>query len=153
MKVGAIELSLTGNKGNDEHCIKCQGKCCKRIPGICTPRDIQSIFPGKTLAESIEQALCSGYFSIDFWCGEPNRYYIRPATKQGFGKRVDDSWGGVCIFLRDDGCALPGAMRPTQCRKSKWLSPNKCQEIPNNRGKLEYAKIWERAKAKLEEVN
>jgi Fe-S-cluster containining protein len=104
---------------NNVLCKKCGGECCKNMPGIAYPSDFD-----KPISKSIRKALESGFWSIDWWEGDPRPdkdimsrcYYLRPARKEGQGKVFDPSWGGECIFLNKDGCKLSFNNRPKGCR-------------------------------------
>ncbi len=89
-----------------ELCRRCQGACCKTIPGPTTPeqwgapdRDRMRV----TLTQGIE----SGLFFIDGQAGEWRDLYwtVRPTmTPEG------------CVFLSSSGCTLTHDQRPTACQ-------------------------------------
>ena len=110
--------SLMENNENKSLCSKC-GQCCKRMPGIVSPKDLKGI----TL-ESLTDLFKEGY-QFDYWEGNMTRkpehediqfFYLRPQTKKSVGKIVDGSWGGECVFLEESGCTKTFESRPAQCR-------------------------------------
>lgn len=131
---------------NKKICAKCGGRCCKQLPGICTPEDIRHIFPAKSIRESIKLAIKSGLFCFDRWDGDPCWYFIRPRLKSARLDAFDYSWGGgECVFLTTTGCSREFDERPAQCRA---LVPNKdghcCVADKTLRGKYEPARRWHR---------
>lgn len=137
-----------------EYCgTTCLGLCCKSMPGNVTPKDIQNLFPAKTLEESVILALESGKFAIDWHEGDHPLYYIRPATKEAykFGLRANEwliyngSWGGACIFLETKGCTLSYEQRPENCKAVKPSShPGGCHMPYSQNPKVLYARVWRR---------
>jgi hypothetical protein len=128
---------------SEDICARCEGKCCKTIPGCCSPTDIKRLFPAKSLLQSVKKALESGNFSVDWYEDSPPKPYVRPATKDCKGKKYDPSWGGECIFLTESGCSLDGKQRPDQCKRVMPQKDFDC-DIPDekHKGKLAYAEIW-----------
>jgi Fe-S-cluster containining protein len=115
------------------------------MPGICEPKDIIKNFPAKTLKESILKALRTKNYSIDWFEGDKNLYYIRPSTLKGKGKIYDASWGGQCVFLTAAGCSLKG-QRPLECR---MLYPRKtvtgdCSYALKYKAKKVFGRLWRR---------
>lgn len=113
-------------------CKACGGNCCKCIPGIYSPEDIEKI----PFAQLIDMML-NGKIAVDWWEGDirdideesddylAQIYYFRPPTlKHRF--LYDPSWGAPCLYLLPDGCALPYEQRPEQCRmlEPKLKDPN-----------------------------
>ena len=92
-------------------CSECGGECCKNLPGIFHPDDIQPL-----TVHNIATNLALGVWAIDWWVDSTNIYYLRPATVDGHSIR-DPSWGGICVFLTDSGCKLNYRERPRSCRK------------------------------------
>ena len=135
---------------NEVICKDCGGKCCKSLPGFCTPKDIIRLFPSKSLKASVGLALNSGKFCVDWYEDSPIRPFIRPATKDKIGLRYDPSWGGECVFLTETGCTLPKDLRPHTCKK---LEPKgqgaKCDNHYKINPKLAIAKAWKQAGIKL----
>ena len=95
---------------NESACTTCQGLCCKAMPGIVYPKDIDG-----ELSDNIMTMLYSGLYAIDWYEGNPAMYYLRPAIK-GDGRVYSPSWGGECIFLSTSGCDLQFSDRPRGCR-------------------------------------
>lgn len=95
---------------NKKICESCGGKCCKNIPGCCYPEDFDFNI------ELVKKALSSGKYAVDWWEGESDEYFVRPATKGKEWITFDPSWGGECTFLMEEGCSLSAKDRPKECR-------------------------------------
>ena len=111
------------NNETPEICTKCGGYCCKAYAGIYHPKDFGDI--EKELFELKEK----GLISIDQWDGplivpdntEDDFYdvrFVRPRHTNS-NELVDLSYGGRCIYLRENGCELPFEKRPYQCKLLK----------------------------------
>ena len=124
-----------------ECCKECKGACCKNLPGACLPEDIERIFPAETLHDSVIKALSTKKFSIDWWEGSSNVYYIRPSTK-GKYRKFDPSWGGECVFLGKGGCKLSFIDRPHNCKILQPLPEGRCKLPFKESAKLVYACEW-----------
>lgn len=94
-------------------CADCGGNCCKAMPGGVFPADVWGV-DGPDW-QRVRAMLESGNYAVDWWEGDPEQYYMRPATVNG-GRVLDGSWGGACVLLTDDGCPLDEDERPTGCR-------------------------------------
>jgi len=103
-------------------CSKCQGACCKRLPGTTDPRDL-----GLPSLMEVTQLLYSGRWTVDWWEGDPrfddwedhevsSAKFLRPAIKGREGRLRDPAYGGECTFLTPTGCELPPEKRPKECR-------------------------------------
>lgn len=95
-----------------QHCVECEGVCCKKLPGCAHPEDLDN---GDEA--TIRKALESGDWAID-WCGVDDLPFLRPATVNGEAI-FDPSFGGTCVFLTQTGCALPFKEHPRGCRMLK----------------------------------
>jgi hypothetical protein len=138
---------------NEKLCAKCRGKCCKAAPGVCYPED----FGLPEDFSKLDAALKSGKYAIDWWFGDArycndetnedhidklNRtYFVRPATKNKIGILYDRSWGGECVFLNDNGCALSEDERPLNCKKLEPKKDGKCF-LHDNVGRQNAAIAW-----------
>lgn len=109
---------------NSAACMKCGGLCCKHMSCHVAPGDFIKI-----TKDIIKKAIDERLFCIDWWDGDPsgesddefyNGYYLRVRHKDS--KAIDASIGGECIFLSDNGCTLPFALRP---RGARDLIPDK----------------------------
>lgn len=130
---------------NKKICSKCNGNCCKKMPGIYYPEDfnIQKDF------SNLETAINSSKIAIDWWEGDPREeldelnlvYYVRPATKDKEGVLFDPSWGGECIFLTSTGCQLNENARPLNCRKLEPVENGTCI-LHDNISKRNAAIAW-----------
>ena len=122
------------NNENFEICSKCNGSCCKLIPGILEAHQLINVNE-----ESIREKLKQGY-QFDYWEGDIPIYYLRPATTKSIGKLVDPSWGGTCIYFEDGkGCKLSFKERPQQCQDLEPKLDVNC--IPFKR-KKDYIDTW-----------
>jgi len=120
---------------NKELCSKCNGKCCKKLPGAMSPEDI-GISNSKSeqeICEIILEYLETFKYAIDWWEDDINIYYMRPATKRHEDEIFDPSWGGECVFFADgEGCSLSEHTRPLNC---KMLEPREDKCISHIRKK------------------
>lgn len=99
------------NNENKEICSKCEGRCCKRAPGVFHPDD----FAQGPMRETILAGLSAGLYQIDWWEADVPQYYLRPAIKERPGF-FNGSWGGPCVLLDDNGCTISFESRPRGCR-------------------------------------
>ena len=111
-------LPMVENNEDADVCGKCEGACCKVLPGCYHPSQF-----GPSL-EGVEELLRAGKAAIDWWEGElagyeGTSYYLRPATKSARRHPFDPSWGGECILLTPAGCPLSFEDRPLGCRMLK----------------------------------
>lgn len=131
------------NNENKKICSLCVFPCCERLPGACYPQDIARRFPSKTLGESVKRALATGYYCIDWYEGENRLYFIRPATIDKIGVRVDPSWGGMCCFLVPmAGCQLPFEERPLGCQMLIPSETERCKSKIKINSKLDSGRKW-----------
>lgn len=126
---------------NVELCKKCEGKCCKMLPGIAYPVDFKS-----PLAKSLVEAFKSGKWAIDWYEGDPTKgdsfnqvYFVRPRIK-GVKELFDPAWGGECIFLTEKGCTLLPLTRPKACRLMEPVTLEHC--ILHAGDKAAAARAW-----------
>jgi hypothetical protein len=116
---------------NNENC------CCTVMPGSFAPNDI------KLNVKFIANKLFLNEWAVDYWEDEPPLYYLRPATV-GCKEYIDPSWGGICIYLTENGCKLNFEERPTQC---KALIPGYDKEsgcvLPKHCTKHYIALLWQ----------
>lgn len=122
-----IELPIIDRRDGTQGAATCQacgGRCCQQMPGLTHPSDFG---PRETLTGVLVSYLRTGFWSIDWWEGDPREggeltqvYYVRPATVKGIGKLCDPSWGGCCaLWSADHGCSLAFENRPMECRHLK----------------------------------
>lgn len=136
------------NNESVEACKKCGGRCCKRNPGICHPRDFEDNW------ENMVKAIECGKYTIDSWdddWGDNDIYYIRPTIKGRVGEVPHYSYGGECIFLTNKGCELKFENRPLGCRMLKVRVEGdkiKCDQEWKN---YDYAMQWISYQVKLRE--
>lgn len=123
-----MKIDVEKNYLNHEACKRCEGSCCKNMPGIAIPEDF-----GQPLLDNLVKAFGTGDWAIDWWEGDPvedreeidRGYYIRPKIK-GVNKIYHGAWGGICVFFTEgQGCKLSDKDRPAQCR---LLEPKKNEQ-------------------------
>lgn len=129
---------------NPSICGPCGGQCCKKMPGIVHPDDIE------ISEENLTRLIAEEGYAIDCWENNPfddNRdigrvYYLRPRTIKAKDKVFDYSWGGQCINLGDNGCELDWIVRPAQCRALVPKENHGCFFETHQFSKRELAKAW-----------
>lgn len=131
-----ISLLREPTQQEKDICSLCKGMCCKGLPGICWPGDIQPL----DLA-TILSMVNSGRYAIDYWEGDPQIYWIRPSIK-GNTSPIDPVFRGECIFLTDKGCSLTFSERPAQCRAITPSSGLRCSATEGYKGKETARDAW-----------
>lgn len=136
-------------------CAECGGVCCKGASGITFPRDFG--FTAVEIETALVAAFASGMWIVDHWegyCpsvpdGSEGRF-VRPRHDTDPCDPVEcATWGGHCLFLFADGCALPDDSRPTTCRSLEPArKPNPCTQHIEDQ-KLEAARQWWRYRGAL----
>lgn len=113
-----------------EACRKCNGVCCKALPGMAVPEDF-----GGDLLESLTKAFKTGKWAIDWWEGDlpveyngDRGYHVRPKVKN-VDNLFDPSCGGVCTFFTSGaGCSLSLLDRPAVCRSLELIDGSTCNQ-------------------------
>jgi len=129
---------------NPDVCGPCGGKCCKTMPGIVHPDDIEMS------EEHLTTLITEKGYQIDCWENNPfddgreigQVFYLRPQTIKARNQVFDFSWGGQCVFLGDTGCQLDWITRPSQCRALVPKANHMCSFDDPNFSKKELAKAW-----------
>lgn len=116
------KFSIANNESADI-CSKCNGNCCKGMPGSMLPQEFGD--SEKEIEDNLFEALKTNY-AIDWWEGDPTgkdefsdlqAFFIRPRTKKAKHRIVDSSWGGECVFFESGkGCSLTFDKRPSECK-------------------------------------
>lgn len=126
---------------NFEICKACGGYCCKHVPGIYHPKDIERIYGEPISSDIILKMFMEGKTAVDLYEGDPRpenkRYwdadgnivyplgtghayicFLRPKGIQALHKLLDATWGSnPCVHFKDGhGCQLPTEHMPLQCR-------------------------------------
>lgn len=92
---------------SNHSCKSCGGNCCKSMGCEVFPWD----FDCEITLENMRKVISSGMYSIDFWEGETEVYFIR---MRHIGADVSDpAWKGTCIALTENGCSLSFKERPS----------------------------------------
>lgn len=156
MKAKKMSNDKKPEKINSRICSSCGGACCKSVPGIYAPSDFGHSH-GEIL-KNVALAFERGEISLDCWEGEwnggPSLHYVRPRVVQSLDKRVDYTWGGVCMNLTPNGCSLDYEKRPMQCRE---LIPSEehgysCTYINSSYTKHGMAKRWKLLSEKIKQI-
>lgn len=114
------------NNERKDICGNCGGRCCKRYAGCYTPDDFDDV--GKEVEDLFKKEL----ISVDKWEGilitpdwsDEEAIFIRPRHKPSYcqdrcvssGPIFDNSFGGECIHLSENGCLLNFDNRPMFCK-------------------------------------
>jgi len=154
--MGDVEIKTDYGYLNEEMCKKCQGRCCKFLPGAYFPEDF-GITNSKEFLEIVHGLIKKGKYAIDWWEGYEDYkhgYFIRPATKGKEGIIFDPAWGGgePCVFLTDNGCSLKLEDRPTGCRMLEPKSEENGKCICHSGSKKGAADAWWKYYLCFEEV-
>ena len=135
-----IEKDMTeANNTNYECCKKCGGKCCKTCGCCISPDD----FNHEISFEFLKQEIKKGYISIEYIDHEDIHsdmgiYILRvrnldsPIVDLHIGKHQ-------CILLRENGCKLTYAERPSG---GKLLIPSKTEKCYSKYGLVECCYEW-----------
>lgn len=116
---------------NTEICKNCAGKCCKSMGCHMSPEDIK----GEITYDNLKGLIDAGNISIDWWYGNPlddnddcrdKAFYLRMRNKKA--PIVDESWGGECILLTENGCSLEYNDRPKGARLLIPKENNCCED-------------------------
>ena len=113
------------------------GRVAKVIPPL--PEEFEGI-------EDIEARIRSGLWTFDSWEGDIQEggplariLMVRPSISGMEGLALDETYGGRCTFLTDEGCGLHPDARPLGCHT---LKPDRISGCLNPLDKKETAKIW-----------
>lgn len=133
-----------------EKCTKCKGRCCRQMPGICHPDDIARMFPANLFLDSINKALKTKKFCIDWYeDSHGGNHYMRPSVKGSEGVVYHPAWYGECVFLTHTGCSLGFETRPFTCKTLKPSDDKECISSIEENEKLFMAKIWDKTDVDL----
>ena len=119
-----MEMDRT-NYLNQPLCEKCGGACCKRMPGAMLPEDVLHVSGKDSIFDGLCALFATGKYQVDWWIGDPTgedrerekAYFVRPTALDDRRSHIySPSWGGACVFLTSDGCALAPEDRPAECR-------------------------------------
>lgn len=122
-------------------CGLCKGACCKSLPGIYHPADIERLLEQKISTNLLLKVFLTEKIAIDWYESDPRYdimdnkqaynggdgfqevYYLRPRGINALHKLKDPSFrNNPCMHLNEQtGCELPEANRPFGCRS---LVPN-----------------------------
>lgn len=116
------------NYQNQELCTKCQGRCCKTIPGTMSPEEIFQ--PSTDIKFALRYLFSTGLYTIGHRSvdseGTKQIYYIRPRIKHSTELYDPSVWGGTCVFWTSKGCKLRDGERPEECRLLEPKPDGKC---------------------------
>lgn len=134
MRANIIPIAVSNANANPGLCAPCGGKCCKTMPGIVFPSELDAQLRHDIVADKVLALLETGRYALDWWDGNPfnndvragRAYYLRPATRGNEGRWTDESYGGTCTFLGANGCGLEERQRPLECRALIPQANNTC---------------------------
>ena len=141
------------NNENFNICSLCKGQCCKRMPGIVHPNQLQQPITKELLLKLYKEGYQFDYWEKDEFGGKVG-YFLRPQTIKSKGVLVDPSWGGTCVFLTEQGCSKTFEERPYMCQQLEPQEDFNCG--PKNTGdtlnKYDYVLAWLQYNNLIEEI-
>lgn len=141
------------NNENFNICSLCKGQCCKRMPGIVHPEQLQQPITKELLLKLYKEGYQFDYWEGDGFGGKVG-YFLRPQTIKSKGVLVDPSWGGTCVFLTEQGCSKTFEERPHMCKQLEPQEDFNCG--PKNTGdtlnKYDYVLAWLQYNNLIEEI-
>lgn len=142
------------NNENFNICSLCKGQCCKRMPGIVHPNQLQQPITKELLLKLYKEG-----YQFDYWEGDEygnlrgrTGYFLRPQTLKSKGVLVDPSWGGTCVFLTEQGCSKIFEERPYMCQQLKPSENFNCGPSEDNLKKYDYVLAWLEYNDLIEEI-
>ena len=144
------------NNENFSLCSVCKGECCKRMPGIVHPEQLEEPISRKLLFRLYKEG-----YQFDYWEGDEygdlkgrTGYFLRPQTLKSKGVLVDPSWGGTCVFLTEEGCSKIFEERPYMCQQLKPQEDFNCgpKDKENTLNKYDYVLAWLQYNNLIEEI-
>ena len=140
------------NNENFNICSLCKGQCCKRMPGIVHPNQLQQPITKELLLKLYKEG-----YQFDYWEGEFGGkvgYFLRPQTIKSKGVLVDPSWGGTCVFLTEQGCSKTFEERPYMCQQLEPQEDFNCgpKDKENTLNKYDYVLAWLQYNNLIEEI-
>ena len=144
------------NNENFNICSLCKGQCCKRMPGIVHPNQLQQPITKELLLRLYKEG-----YQFDYWEGDEygnlrgrTGYFLRPQTIKSIGVLVDPSWGGTCVFLTEQGCSKTFEERPYMCQQLEPQEDFNCgpKDKENTLNKYDYVLAWLQYNNLIEEI-
>ena len=142
------------NNENFNICSLCKGQCCKRMPGIVHPEQLQQPITKELLLKLYKEG-----YQLDYWEGDEFGgkvgYFLRPQTIKSKGVLVDPSWGGTCVFLiTEQGCSKTFEERPYMCQQLEPQEDFNCglKDKENTLNKYDYVLAWLQYNNLIEEI-
>ena len=141
------------NNENFNICSLCKGQCCKRMPGIVHPEQLQQPITKELLLKLYEEGYQFDYWEGDEFGGKVG-YFLRPQTIKSKGVLVDPSWGGTCVFLTEQGCSKTFEERPYMCQQLEPQEDFNCgpKDKENTLNKYDYVLAWLQYNNLIEEI-
>ena len=141
------------NNENFNICSLCKGQCCKRMPGIVHPEQLQQPITKELLLKLYKEGYQFDYWEGDEFGGKAG-YYLRPQTIESKGVLVDPSWGGTCVFLTEQGCSKTFEERPYMCQQLEPQEDFNCgsKDKENTLNKYDYVLAWLQYNNLIEEI-
>ena len=134
-------------------CSLCKGQCCKRMPGIVHPNQLQQPITKELLLKLHKEEYQFDYWEGDEFGGKVG-YFLRPQTIKSKGVLVDPSWGGTCVFLTEQGCSKTFEERPYMCQQLEPQEDFNCgsKDKENTLNKYDYVLAWLQYNNLIEEI-
>lgn len=131
------------NNENFNICSLCKGQCCKRMPGIVHPNQLQQPITKELLLKLYKEGYQFDYWEGDEFGGKVG-YFLRPQTIKSKGVLVDPSWGGTCVFLTEQGCSKTFEERPYMCQQLEPQEDFNCgpKNTEDTLNKYDYVLAW-----------
>ena len=141
------------NNENFNICSLCKGQCCKRMPGIVHPEQLEEPISRKLLFRLYKEGYQFDYWEGDEFGGKVG-YFLRPQTIKSIGVLVDPSWGGTCVFLTEQGCSKTFEERPYMCQQREPQEDFNCgpKDKENTLNKYDYVLAWLQYNNLIEEI-
>ena len=142
------------NNENFNICSLCKGQCCKRMPGIVHPEQLQQPITKELLLKLYKEGYQFDYWEGDEFGGKVG-YFLRPQTIKSKGVLVDPSWGGTCVFLiTEQGCSKTFEERPYMCQQLEPQEDFNCglKDKENTLNKYDYVLAWLQYNNLIEEI-
>ena len=141
------------NNENFNICSLCKGQCCKKIPGIVHPEQLQQPITKELLLKLYKEGYQFDYWEGDEFGGKVG-YFLRPQTIKSKRVLVDTSWGGTCVFLTEQGCSKTFEERPYMCQQLEPQEDFNCglKDKENTLNKYDYVLAWLQYNNLIEEI-
>jgi hypothetical protein len=142
---------------NLQICVLCGGKCCKRVPGEWSVKDV--LARAVSLEAALNKMIDEGLVQFDWWMGdvegekELSRVYYPRGPVTTNRSITHGSWGhDPCALLAPTGCRLGHDKRPQGCRDLTPSEDFSCEPVEGGYEKRVAAKEWRAYQKEIENV-